>query len=66
MEDTLASQLTALANNLRKKYNKTTSLTIADMVRLTTPPALQMELLQQLLRLVRELNIVVMVQLNMI
>lgn len=38
MEDTLASQLTALANNLRKKYNKTTSLTIADMVRLTTPP----------------------------
>lgn len=38
MEDTLASQLTALANNLRKKYNKTGGLTIADMVRLTTPP----------------------------
>ena len=42
MEDNLASQLTALANNLRKKYNKTTSLTIADMVRLTTPPRLKM------------------------
>lgn len=41
MEDTLASQLTALANNLRKKYNKTTSLTIADMVRLTTPPPIK-------------------------
>lgn len=38
MEDTLASQLRALANNLRKKYNKTENLTIADMVKLTTPP----------------------------
>ena len=38
MEDTLASQLAALANNLRKKYNKTGGLTIADMISLTTPP----------------------------
>lgn len=42
MEDTLASQLTALANNLRKKYNKTGGLTIADMISLTTPPRLKM------------------------
>lgn len=41
MEDTLASQLTALANNLRNKYNKTGGLTIADMVRLTTPPPIK-------------------------